>query len=84
MIKTIIFDVYGTLLNTRSCSLVVLQDVIDKCGCDFKAKDVYKKWREKIEEMINSDRLDKIPFSDEDYESQDQTQPKKEDKKGSV
>lgn len=52
MINTLIFDVYGTILDTRSCSLVVLQDIIDKCGCKLKSKYVYEKWRKEIEKMI--------------------------------
>lgn len=59
MINTIIFDVYGTLLDTRSCSLVVLQDVIDRCGCKLNSKLVYEKWREEIEKMILSMNTEK-------------------------
>jgi 2-haloalkanoic acid dehalogenase type II len=51
MINTVIFDVYGTLLDTRGCSLVVLQEVTKK---NMSPETIYVKWREKIEEMISS------------------------------
>jgi 2-haloalkanoic acid dehalogenase type II len=52
MITTLIFDVYGTLLDTRKCSLAVLEDVIEKRRCSLSSQIVYQKWREKIEEII--------------------------------
>jgi 2-haloalkanoic acid dehalogenase type II len=52
MIKALVFDVYGTLLDTRGCSLVIMKDVLLNCNCTLKAEFVYKEWRKDIEKII--------------------------------
>lgn len=52
MIKALVFDVYGTLLDTRTCSLIIMKDVLRNCNCNLKPEFVYKEWRKNIEKMI--------------------------------
>ena len=52
MTKGLVFDVYGTLLDTRGCSLVIMKSVLEKCNCKLSEGMVYKEWRNDIEEMI--------------------------------
>jgi len=52
MIKALVFDVYGTLLNTRGCSLIIMKDVLRNCGCKIDPQYVYKEWRRDIEKKI--------------------------------
>lgn len=52
MIKAVVFDVYGTLLDTRGCSLVIMKNVLEKCNCSLSPKFVYGEWRKDIEKMI--------------------------------
>jgi len=61
MIKALVFDVYGTLLNTRGCSLIIMKDVLRNCNCRLDPQYVYKEWRKEIEQMIiNMDSVKKI------------------------
>jgi len=52
MIKALVFDVYGTLLNTRGCSLIIMKNVLRNCNCSLDPQYVYKEWRKDIEQMI--------------------------------
>lgn len=52
MIKALVFDVYGTLLDTRRCSLVIMKEALMNCNCTLSPKFVYKEWRKDIENMI--------------------------------
>ena len=49
MIKALVFDVYGTLLDTRGCSLFIMKSVLKNCNCSLKEDFVYKEWRKDIE-----------------------------------
>jgi len=52
MIKALVFDVYGTLLNTRGCSLIIMKNVLRDCNCRLDPQYVYKEWRKDIDAMI--------------------------------
>ena len=52
MIKALGFDVYGTLLDTWGCSLLIMESVLKNCNCSLKESFVYKEWRKDIEKMI--------------------------------
>ena len=70
MIKVLVFDVYGTLLDTRTCSLVIMKDVLRNCNCNLKPEFVYKEWRKDIEKIIikmnseNKFKTEKVFFRD--------------------
>lgn len=59
MIKALVFDVYGTLLDTRKCSLLIMKSVLRNCNCKLKESFVYKEWRKDIEKMITEINKDK-------------------------
>jgi len=52
MINALVFDVYGTLLNTRGCSLIIMNDVLKSCNCKLGPQFIYKEWRMDIEKKI--------------------------------
>lgn len=52
MIKALVFDVYGTLLNTRACSLIIMKSVLKNCNCSLNESFVYKEWRKDIDKII--------------------------------
>lgn len=59
MIKALVFDVYGTLLSTRGCSLIVMKNVLEKCNCRLSPRFVYREWRNDIEKMIMEMKTEK-------------------------
>jgi 2-haloalkanoic acid dehalogenase type II len=67
MIKALIFDVYGTLLDTRGCSLVIMEDVLIKCNCTLSAEFVYSEWRKDIEKMIKEMDSEKKFKTEKDF-----------------
>ena len=46
MIKNIIFDVYGTLINTGTGSVDATQKIFGKYNLDISSKDIYRRWKE--------------------------------------
>jgi FMN phosphatase YigB (HAD superfamily) len=45
LIKGIIFDAYGTLINTGGGSVQAAQRILEKNKKDINAKIFYKKWK---------------------------------------
>lgn len=54
MLKAIIFDSYGTLINTGDGSVNASKKILECNGCDIDAKEFYAKWKSYHRKHIDS------------------------------
>lgn len=52
MIKAIIFDVYGTLIDTKDGSVIATKSILNKNNNNLDPKEVYSKWKKYHAEHI--------------------------------
>ena len=57
MIKNIIFDCFGTLIDTAATSLDAVKIILKTVGLSIDEKDFYKEWKAKKKEMTYSEEF---------------------------
>lgn len=57
MIKHIIFDCYGTLIDTGNGSIKAVEKILKNVGSNIPAKEFYSEWKSIKKKMINTDEF---------------------------